>query len=288
MEKLAIFVLLLCSVAAYGDVVGDFYKKVGDSPSVNPLCLAKNCVKQSEACAVNAECRKILECAGGCMKQWDNDTTPEKYHIQNCTSICAFSYRVKAYDDFMSCGSEHKCLSFPSIPSRCKAPNQLKVLKKVPIKSLAGAWWVVKGSHPVYDCYPCQHLLITQLNSTWWSYTPKYEVYLANGSLGLMQDQYMWNIPDPNTGPELSFMYHDAGLVHYENWWLFDAADDLSYILMYYCGNTLEWYYDGALVLSREKTLSAADYTKIASSYMEAVGLDTSKFCATSTSQCPD
>lgn len=288
MQSSGVVMLLLLFSCVIGFTHGGLMYDHAGPPSTNLTCLTQHCLKQASACALKTDCRKAMECATKCMKMWDNDTTSEKYHVQNCTNICAFSYRVEAYDNFMACVSEHKCVSFPAIPSQCKAPEKLTVLKKVAIKDLAGSWWVVKGGHLVYDCYPCQHLLIKQLNSTTWSYTPKYEVYLANGSLGLVHDTFMWHIPDPTSGPELSFVYHDAGLVHYENWWLFDAADDLSYILMYYCGNTLQWYYDGALVLSKEKTLSAADYTKIAASYSKGIGLDTAKFCNTSTTNCPD
>ena len=279
--------LVCCSSSVSADLLGQVQEEWSVFPSMNVPCLVKNCLKEAEGCLGNAECRKNNWCSFNCMvKLWDNDTTPEKYHVQNCTNICAFSYRAKAYDNFMSCVSTHHCMAFPPIPSRCRAPGNLTVIKQVTIKDMAGLWWVVQGYHPVYDCYPCQHMKLWQVNNNTWTYRPRYQVYLANGSLGLIESQ--WNISDPESGSELSFAYHDAGLVHYENWWLFDAADDLSYILLYYCGNTLEWYYDGALVLSREKTLSAADYTKIASSYMEAVGLDSSKFCYTKTYQCPD
>lgn len=177
-------------------------------------------------------------------------------------------------------------MAFPPIPSQCKGPGNVTVLKKFATKDLEGAWWVVKGLHPVYDCYPCQHLVFKQINATAWAYTPKYQVYLVNGSLTVTDDRYI--IPNTTAGSNISFTYYDLGLVHHETWWLIDGADDKSYILLYYCGNTLQWYYDGALVLARDTALSASDYTAIAASYSKATGLDLTKFCDTSTKQCPD
>ena len=96
-------------------------------------------------------------------------------------------------------------------------------------------------------------------------------------------------IPSSPPGQNISFVYNDVGLYHYETWWLIDKADDGSYILMYYCGHTLQWYYEGALALARNRTLDEAAYADIASAYQKAVGLDTSQFCSTTTAtSCPD
>ena len=187
----------------------------------------------------------------------------------------------------MECAGDYECLSFPPIPSQCKAPANITLLKKLATKDIEGYWWVVKGLHPLYDCYPCQHLSFSPLNATTWSYKLKYQVYLANGSLGLANQEFFF--PNTNPGDAISFHYHDVGLSHYETWWLFDAADDKSYILLYYCGHTLQWYYDGSLILARQPFLSDSDYTSIAESYSKAIGLDNmSKFCDITTKQCPD
>lgn len=274
--------------AGHGSPIADFYEDVSVIPKVNIFCLVEHCIEESEGCALSEECRQSFVCVTKCLEKWDEDTTPEKYHVQNCTNICAFSYDVKPYRDFMSCMSGHMCMEMPPIPSRCRAPSNLTVLKNVTVKDLTGAWWVVKGYHPVYDCYPCQSLHFKQINSTTWDYLPKYQVYLANGTLQLVSQSFPWNVSDPSSGPELSFVYYDIGLVHSETWWLFDAADDFSYVLLYYCGATLQWHYDGALVFAREKSLSATSYAHIATAYSKAIGLDASKFCNTTTTNCPD
>ena len=253
---------------------------------MNVQCLAKHCLLQAGSCMKDQECRAAIQCAKKCMDEWDSDKTSEKVHVQNCTNICAFSYMGKPYKKFMECIGDNKCMSLSPIPSQCKAPGNITLLKKIPAIALNGSWWVVKGHHPVYDCYPCQHLFFKQINSTSWAYTPKYQVYLVNGSLGLSTDTYIF--PNTTAGEKIHFLYRDVGLSHSETWWLIDEADDKSYVLLYYCGNTLEWYYDGALVLSREKTLSSSAYEKIATSYKKATGLDTGTFCNTRTNGCTD
>ena len=67
----------------------------------------------------------------------------------------------------------------------------------------------------------------------------------------------------------ISFVYHDAGLVHNETWWLLDKANDGSFIAMYYCGNSLHWNYEGSLVLARNKTLSAQVYVNVTAAYQK-------------------
>lgn len=262
-------------------------KKLSGVPNpVNVGCMLTYCVAEVSGCMLDGPCREAVACAKKCWSEWDNDTTSEKYHVQNCSNTCAFSYRDKAYLGFMECVGDHKCMSFPPIPSQCRAPDNISILKKLATKDLQGSWWVVGGRHPVYDCYPCQHLFFDQVNATTWKYQPRYYVYLANNSLALINEPYF--IPNTTAGSPVSFVYHDAGLYHNETWWLIDGADDGSYVLLYYCGNTLEWYYDGALVLSREQTLPDSSLAAIATAYKVATGLDYSKFCKTQTKNCGD
>ena len=257
------------------------------SPTINLECVAEHCLLETTECVANSDCRTGAFCSRKCMNSWDEDTTSEKVHIQNCTNICAFSYRGEVYEKFITCVGDHQCMSLPPIPSRCKAPENITLLKSLAVKDLEGDWWVVKGLHPVYDCYPCQHLTFKPINATTWSYKPKYQVYLINGSLGLADQEFL--VPNTSAGKSASFVYHDVGLSHYETWWLFDAAEDRSYVLLYYCGHTLEWYYDGSLVLVKDpSSLTSSDLSAIAQSYSKALGLEMSDLCNTKTSQCPD
>ena len=258
-----------------------------DGPSVNVACVTLHCLKQSSGCLLSSECRQAMSCSQNCLKMWDNDTTDGKIIVQNCSNACSFTYGGKAYEDFMECVTDNNCIAFPSIPNTCLG-SKVRPQKILSLKDMEGSWWVVKGFHPVYDCYPCQHLSIAPLNQTTWSYQPKYQVHLTNGSLSLVSQVMLL----PNTsapGENISFVYHDMGLDHHETWWLLDKASDGSYMTMYYCGNTLQWYYEGALVLAKDRTLVGSAYTDIAASFQKAVELNLNEFCDVNTStSCPD
>ncbi len=279
--------ILVITVTLKLSVASSIFKYLDDVPSPVKLeCILEKCAAEASECLLDAECRKAIGCAKKCFSEWDNDNTSEKYHVQNCSNTCAFSYKGKAYLNFMTCVGDNQCMKFPPIPSQCKAPSNIKILGKLSTRDLNGLWWVVGGRHPVYDCYPCQHLLFQQRNATSWNYLPKYYVYLENGSLALMNEEYI--IPDTQPGAPISFVYHDTGLYHNETWYLIDEASDGSYILQYYCGNTLEWYYDGFLVLSRSQSLPDSSYAAIATTIKAATGLDFSSFCRPQTLGCTD
>lgn len=257
------------------------------SPSINIGCVIEYCTKQSAGCLLNGNCRSAISCSQSCFNEWDNDTTPDKFHVQNCTNKCSFTYgNGPAFENFMSCLTSKQCISFPPIPNTCRG-SSVKVQKQLSLNDVQGAWWVVKGFHPVYDCYPCQQLFFNPINVTVWSYNPKYEVYLVNGSLTSVTQHFV--LPNTTAGSNITFTYFDVGLDHRETWWLLDKAPDGSYVLLYYCGNTLQWYYEGALVFSRTRTLSDTAYTNIAASYQKAIGLDLKQFCNPDTSsRCPN
>ena len=275
---------LLGSADSFDDayVMKYFSEQVG---GLNVGCMFEHCLGDSISCLLNQGCRDAIVCDQKCLDKWNSDTSKEKFKVQNCTNVCAWTYVDKTYQYFIRCLASHDCMSFPPIPKTCRAPN-IHPLKQLSVKDLQGEWWVVNGLHPVYDCYPCQKLYFTAINQTSWNYSTNYQVYQANGSLSLvfLQTVLFNNIP----GSNITLVYDDIGLKHYETWWLIDKAEDSSFILMYYCGNTLQWNYEGALVLARNTTLSTTAYRQIAASYNQAVGLDTDSFCSTSTHLCPE
>jgi hypothetical protein len=281
------FLLVLMMPPAFALDYGSLFKDVLAGPSMNLECLAEHCLKEAGACALDKVCRASNICSAKCMNGWDTDNTTEKFHVQNCTSICAFTYKSKAYQDFIGCVGGHKCISLPPIPSQCRGPENVTLLKKLSTQDLNGSWWVIKGMNPVYDSYPCQHLTFTRLSSQYWHFLPRYQVFLENGSLMLYADPYD-KFPDASPGESIAFQYGDAGMPHFEHWWLIDAADDKSYILNYYCGYVLDWHFEGALVFSREKDLPDSAASAIAESFSKSVGLDYSKFHSLNTHGCPD
>ena len=263
-------------------------KNIKAGPSLKLGCIIEHCTTKFLACGLSKECLAGISCSEKCFGEWDEDKSVEKFKVQNCTNKCAFTYgEEEAFKGFVACLTDNACWSFPTIPSTCRAPN-VNPVKQLTLKDIEGHWWVIRGYHPVYDCYPCQQLTFKSINATAWSYTPKYETYLANGSLYYVTNQH-WVMPLTAPGSKISFSYYDVGMDHYETWWLIDKADDGSYVQMYYCGNTLQWNYEGALVFARDRTLSEAAYANITTAYKQAVGLDLQQFCYTDTSsKCPN
>ncbi len=257
--------------------------KLGGGPALNFSCVEKHCVSLSVKCVLDKGCREAIECASKCFQDWDKDTSSQKFVVQNCTSKCVFTYgEEQTYQDYMGCLTDNKCMSFPVIPRTCKAPN-VKPVKQLSTKDFGGKWWVQRGYHKVYDCYPCQTTEFKQINETAWMYTPQYETYLVNNSLHLVTNQH-FVMPNTAPGENISFAYHDVGLDHSETWWPLDKAADGSWIIMYYCGNTAQWNYEGSLVMSKSRILDPSAYKQIGASYKQAVGLDINDFCFTDTS----
>jgi len=94
----------------------------------------------------------------------------------------------------------------------------------------------------------------------------------------------------PNPGFNISL--EDAGLVNYQTWWIFDRIDDSantrnSYYLIYYCGNSLQWNFQGAIVYSKAAVLVDAVVPAITESFKSNVGLDYSSFCSPTVTGCP-
>lgn len=284
------FLLFLAKTALAKPYDAKLFSSDSVEPTIKIPCVVEHCSLQSAGCLLDGGCRSAIACSQGCFSNWDRDSTQEKFHVQNCTAKCSFTYDGEAFEAFMTCLTDNECIGFPPIPNTCLKPMDIHPLKQLSMKDIQGDWWVVKGIHPVYDCYPCQQLYFQPINATSWNYIPKYEVYLVNGSLLPVTQQFLITVPNSApAGTNISFVYHDVGLEHFETWWLIDQASDGSYTLLYYCGHTLQWFYQGALVFARNRTLSEEAYQTIAASYLKAVGLDLKDFCTTSTSpNCPN
>ncbi len=99
------------------DVVSSLLQGFGSPSPVNLECLAQHCTLQAGRCGLNAECRDSITCTEKCFAGWDADKTTEKYHVQNCTEICAFSYRgIKALRRFHGLHRGQQLYQLPSHP----------------------------------------------------------------------------------------------------------------------------------------------------------------------------
>ena len=196
-----------------------FDSNVSASANISLGCLIEYCTTEAIECVVSITgCDKIILCGQKCFDEWDGDKTPEKFHVQNCSNKCTAGQSNKAYYNFMACITDHNCMAFPPLPNTCRAPN-VHPLKNLTTKAVDGAWWAVKGYHPLYDCYPCQHLHFAPINASYYSFVSTYDTYTSEGSL--LQVTLDVAIPVSVPGENISFSYRDgSGLLHHETWWL--------------------------------------------------------------------
>ena len=246
-------------------------------------CVEAYCTSEFEICEGDPGCEETQKCAYKCWQDWDADTTPQKYVVQNCTNKCVYSYGNEVYSNFMGCINRRQCLVLPPLPKTCKGPNNITFSQKISVRDLIGTWWNLKGYNPVYDCYPCQENTFTSL-----TLTSKFQAFLDNGGLKSVREVGSIKVLDPNPG---FIVTQESGGIRLETTlWPFDRVTELvgpSYYLVYYCGKANEWTYEGALVLSKstaaipDRALSA-----IRTSFQKNVGLDLDKFCSPSTKNC--
>lgn len=280
MFKYSAFAVVLLTVyaAAFPSNKGGLSQLLGKAIPEDD-CITTHCKQQAASCSMDANCKAALACIGGCVANWNNDPSPQNFKGQNCTNICASTYGSDpAFQAIFTCAAENMCIKLPPIPKTCKAPN-VKPIKPLSTKDLEGKWWVQRGYHKVYDCYPCQTMTFSPLNQTSWRYHPVFDAYTVNNSLVLVTSEN-YIMPNTQPGEEIKYTYKELGLIPLsDTWWVLDKAEDNSWIINYYCGSLLEWNYEGATVLSKEKVLTPSAYMQIAESYRKAVGLELQEFC---------
>lgn len=252
------------------------------SAGFNLPCLYDNCFNEMVACK-DMDCQKYLACSATCISQWDKDTTVGKFDVLNCTSKCQFTYVDDAADKFMTCSALNGCIELPPIPSTCKAASA-KPAKQLSVKDLDGDWWVVRGYHPVYDCYGCKRERFQAMGSDSYQWSPSYLATLVDGSQKPVSQKFEMPVEPPGQG--FTFTFDDGGAINNATWWVVDKADDGSYALVYYCGNVADWNYEGGIVMAQSTSLPTSAYTKIAASFKTTVGLDLTDFCHNQVSNC--
>jgi hypothetical protein len=219
--------------------------------TVDAVCMMKHCGIQSSRAMTDAKSVKAMLCANKCMNNWDEDSTPQKLIVQNCSNTCLTSYGDEIYCDYMNCMSEHDCIAFPPIEDTCPAPKPHPTLK---IDDLEGTWWAVAGMHPLYDCYDCDRWTVRRLNSTHWVAEISYAGLTVAGDV--QTERVQWPVRQTEPGEPIAGRCQGCfvkGMPHGETWYLLDAAKDGRWIAMNYCGDTMNWRYHGALVLAKEQ-----------------------------------
>jgi len=251
----------------------------GKHSSVDLACTAKYCKLPSLECFTEADCVQGLLCADKCMGLWDQDPSPQKLLVQNCSNTCLATYADSRYQGYMNCMTENKCISFSGINDTCLAPRPNPDLS---MKDLVGSWWVLHGLHPLYDCFNCDRFTISQSTTSDWLTEISYTATTVNSSK--VNQKVVWPVNNTAAGQPITGSCQGCfvkGMPHWETWYLLDKDPHGAWAAMYYCGGTMSWHYHGALVLGKEAQELSPANTKLLDAVFSKLNITyNSNFCA--------
>ncbi len=253
-------------------------------------CLYDNCASAYQTCLSYTRCSLLLSCVSKCMDGFEGDTSPMKTTTQSCVNTCTFTYADMFYVGLSRCLSDNKCITLPPIPSTCKYPGGITRSRKFQLSDLKGGWWVVKGYNRAYDCIACKHTFFDakEYETNEFYYRPTFEVLTPNGSFIFINGTVYVELDNTQPGEAIDLDYYLYGFPVHMTWHALDGAADNSSLLVYYCGNMLEWNIEGAMILSRSPILSPGDDGKFAQMVKKNTVLDYEEFCNPHLSPCPN
>lgn len=178
-------------------------------------------------------------------------------------------------------------MELPPIPNECKAESEIHPLKQIDMDDLLGDWWVVRGHHPIYDCYPCQMMHFRKHNESFREFNPQYQVYLVNDTLRLMDQHSFYNDYDTKMN-RVRLPFKDGGLDHHEDWYLVDKFPERGVIVVHFCSFTLNWRTAGSVVLSKNRVLPPDVVDQLPDVVRKTMGYDISEYCTNKVNDCPE
>ena len=262
---------------------------VEDGP-VNMDCLNNNCASGYQTCLIHTKCRLLLDCLTKCYSGFDDDTSPYKTTTQHCIYTCQFTYADEFYVGLSRCLTDNSCFELPPIKDACKYPSEVVVSKQYQLRDLKGGWWVVKGYNPAQDCWPCQHTFFDaeEYDNKTFHYRPSFEVANNNGSFDLINGTIYVTLKDTAPGEAINISYYLYGMPVNLTWYTLDGKDDNSTVLVYYCGNMLQWNFEGAVFLSRSPVIPPSSDAWFEEMLEKNTHLKYSDFCSPQLYPCPN
>ncbi|QDZ19636.1 VDE domain-containing protein [Chloropicon primus] len=218
-------------------------------------CMLTNCGREVWDCVSDETCRAALDCLAGCGL---ND--------QVCSYQCIVSYESELFEKFSKCVlQKHNCMrksaKVPRLPEvepmhefRGSALTH-EVAEEILIGWLGEerhSWKVVTGQNAAYDVFPNQHQIFyrgKRKRSFW--YDPVFQARTFDGDLVWRRRHY--RVRRGRSPGTFHFSVLDNGVISDEYWRIADAADDLSWAVLYYSGaaSAAGQAYTGAVFVSR-------------------------------------
>lgn len=242
----------------------------------NVACMTLRCFSQMTKCFSDHDCRTAVSCLGGCGSN------------QSCALPCLATYENDLLDSFLYCVvTQHHCITLPAPtpPVVCSPPTE-KPLNNFTLSMFAGDWYVILGLNRNYDCFACQMTTYAAVPDTHnFTMTEKYLAPTLNQSLRVRVANMSGEVKDIQHGGIVTFSGLENGLIRAEQWRIMVYNKDAGYAVIYYCGTTGSWKYEGTLVYSRTHSVSPMTMTSLRTD-MEKAGFNVKDFCSPRTHSC--
>ena len=190
---------------------------------------------------------------------------------------------------------EQHCIELARVSEDvCGGEGEAAALATLPLSSLSGAWYIVLGQNPIYDCFPCQVTIRTFLLSSLWQVftfgmdkegkhrvVMDYQVERDEGDTVDKRVVEFIEQKDENEEGALGLSGIQNGLMHEEEWRVVAAEESQGWLVSSYCGTMTSWSYRGLVVLARE-----GGVTDQMEQWVESLGFNSTEFCKPKSQGC--
>ena len=259
----------------------------GDQTGDPATCIAFHCALEGAACVLDAGCLSALQCMIGC------DGRPDQ---SQCQFECEMTLGLdnQPFINLLRCMASNGC--FPEVPPDgvCLAGPEDTVQQVTDISQVGGSWWVVRGVNcgqddvwlGGYDWYPCQHERYLPVGDGWINNTTYCGGTNSTCSTGQIVTIPHATLPSPGL---IRLDYDDEPLLpQVERWHIVALDGDFMFVM--WCGQNPALNYNGAFVLSRDRTEANMDaeteerFREVATRH----GVDYDAMCLSDNTNCPD
>jgi len=219
-------------------------------------CMLTNCREEVVACVTDPECKAALDCLTGCGL---ND--------QVCSYQCIVSHESPLFERFSQCVLQrHNCMKNAAEVPAEPVVEPMAEFRGQPLTHEAAeeiligwlgkerhSWKVVTGQNAAYDIFPNQHQIFyrgKRKRSFW--YDPVFQARKFDGELVWRRRHY--RVRRGKVPGTFYFSVLDNGVISNEFWRIADAADDLTWTVLYYAGaaSAAGQAYTGAVFATRD------------------------------------
>jgi len=254
------------------------------------LCIMTHCLLEFTSCSLDSQCMEILNCMSAC------DPTDAE-----CGFTCGMGSEAGKNPHFVSllaCMVENGCIERYEESGACLAEDGL-ALDTTDYSLVSGDWWTVYGqscgqtdSHGewagAYDWYPCSHARFRLTDNGWinnTTYCPGSDS-VCHGDLLVTVPQVYWSSP--------GVLRHDYPqseapvIPQIEDWKWMWVSEDNNWSVVIWCGSNPMLDYNGAFVLSRERSDGSLppELEPVIREELGKYGLNLDEMCLTNSLAC--